>query len=145
MMKNYYLTKQIVKMKTEEELINEIKQNLHALEIEAYGERRHSKNEMPPSVSHFLRNFKDLYQAVYDLSLIEGQSYIQEVQISMIYDVEREVEGELNYLIEKKNFKEPLIDILSVLLLKVQRNLSCISDKIKDKADNSSYKNSWGK
>jgi len=117
-------------MKTEEVLINEIKLNLHELEIEAYGERRHGNKEMPPSIHHFLRYFKSLYQAVYELESIEGQNYIPKEHIYMIYDVEREVEDELNYLIEKKNLREPLTDILPDLLLKVQGNLSCIRDKI---------------
>lgn len=117
-------------MKTEEVLIKEIKQNLHELEVEAYGERRHGNKDMPPNVHHFLRYLKDLYQAVYDLGNTEGQEYIPQGHINMIFDVEREVEGEMNYLIEKKNIKEPLTDILPALLLKVQGNLSCIIDKL---------------
>ena len=117
-------------MKTEEKLINEIKRNLHELEIEAYGERRHGNKEMPPNIHHFLRYLKDLYQAVYDLGNTEDQDYIPQGHIGLINDVEREVEGELNYLIEKKNLREPLTDILPTYLHKIQGNLSCIIDKI---------------
>ena len=117
-------------MKTEEELISKIKHNLHELEIEAYGERRHGNKEMPPNIHHFLHYFKDLYQAAYDLGSIDEQEYVPQMNIDMMYDVEREVEGELYYIIEKKNNRELIADLLPALLLRIQGSLSCIIDKI---------------
>lgn len=117
-------------MKTEKELISDIKNNLHELNIEAYGERRHGNKDMSPSLHLFRKYFKSLYEVVYSLYEIEGQEYIPHEYISMINDVEREIEKDLNCLIETKGSRESLADILPNYLIKIQGNLSCILDKI---------------
>lgn len=118
-------------MKTEQQIISEIRQNLRELEIEAYGERKHGNREFPPNIYHFYQYFKKLYEAVYSLSQIENQKYIPKGYVDIIYDVEREVEAEINYLIEKRKNVDSLEDILPILH-KIQDNLVCIISKIKD-------------
>ena len=117
-------------MKTEKELISEIRHNLHELETEAYGERRHGNKEMSPSLYLFRKHFKLLYEAVYSLENIEGQEYIPHGRISMIYDVEHDIDRDLNRLIEKKERGESLADILPDYFIKIQGNLSYILNKI---------------
>ena len=119
-------------MKTEKELISEIRSNLNELEIEAYGNRRHGNKELPPSLHNFYRAFKNLYEAVYELTAIEGQEYIPQGYLSIIYDVERETDEALNYLKVKERDKENLIDVLPDYLLKIQGNLNSIIEKTKD-------------
>jgi len=116
-------------MKTEKELISEITSNLYELEIEAYGNRRHGNKELPPNLHNFHRAFKKLYEAVYELAAIEGQEYIPQGHLSMIYDVERETDEALNYLKVKKKDNRNLIDVLPDYLLKIQGNLNCIIEK----------------
>lgn len=119
-------------MKTEKELISEIRSYLYELEIEAYGNRRHGNKELPPSLHNFHRTFKYLYEAVYELAAIEGQEYIPQGHLYMIYDAEREIDEALNYLKAKKKDNINLIDVLSDYLLKIQGNLNCIIEKTKD-------------
>lgn len=110
-------------MNKEQELIKIINGNLHELEKEAYGERKHGNKEMPPSIHHFNIYFKRIYNAVYELGSIEGQEYISEADIRMIYDVERDIEKVLrNYTEAKKSLSE----ILEECYLKILGNLSCI-------------------
>ena len=114
-------------MNKQHELIQIIKKNLKELEKEAYGERRHGNKEMPSSIHHFHIYFKRIYKAVYELDSIEGEKYISEGNIGMIYDVERDIEGKLNYY-EKS--KKPLSEILEECYLKILGNLSCIINEL---------------
>lgn len=110
-------------MNKELELIKMIKDNLHELEKEAYGERRHGNKEMPPSIHHFHIYFKRIYNAVYELGSIEGQKYFSESEIRMIYDAERDTEKLLSYYEDtKKSFSE----ISEDCYLKILGSLSCI-------------------
>lgn len=110
-------------MNKEQELIKIINGNLHELEKEAYGERKHGNKEMPPSIHHFNIYFKRIYNAVYELGSIEGQEYISEGDIRMIYDVERDVEGMLSYY---KNAKKLFSEISEDCYLKILGTLSHI-------------------
>lgn len=108
-------------------LIKIIKENLKELEKEAYGERRHGNKEMPPSIHHFHIYFKRIYKAVDELGSIEGQKYISEGDIGMIYDVERDIEDMLNYY---EKAKKPLSEILEECYLKILGNMSCIINEL---------------
>lgn len=114
-------------MNKEQKLIKIIKDNLKELEKEAYGERRHGNKEMPSNIHHFHIYFKSIYKAVYELGSIEGQKYISEGDIGMIYNMERSIEGMLNYY-EKS--KKPLSEILEECYLKILGNLSCIINEL---------------
>ena len=83
---------EINKKNQAETLIKIIKDNLVELQKEAYGEQKHGNKEMPPNIYHFRRFFKKICEAVYELNTIEGQNYIPQGKIEMIYDDEREME-----------------------------------------------------
>lgn len=82
-----------------------------------------------PTYIIFIEHSKKLYEAVYELAAIEGQEYIPQGHLSMIYDVERETDEALNYLKVKKKDNRNLIDVLPDYLLKIQGNLNCIIEK----------------
>ena len=114
---------EINKKNQEETLIKIIKDNLVELYKEAYGEQKHGNKEMPPNIYQFKRCFKKTNEAVYELNTIEGQDYIPQGNIEMIYDDEREVDEKLNYYIKaKKTFSE----ISEKCYMKIHESLSCI-------------------
>lgn len=108
----------------EEAQIKIIKDNLVELYKEVY-EKKHGNKEMPPNIYHFKRCFKKIYEAVYKLYTIEGQNYIPQGKIEMIYDDEREMETLLNYYIEAK---KPFTEISEKCYMKILGSLSCIID-----------------
>ena len=110
-------------MKSEKELLQIIKDNLEELRKEAYGERRHGNKELPPNLFHFKRYFENLFDAIYNLSRIEGQKYITQEDIRSIYDVERGISEDLSYYIEAK---KPFSEISEECYLKILRSLSSI-------------------
>ena len=116
-------------MNLEKKLILNIKSSLEELNREAYGERRHGNKELPPNLFHFKRYFENLFDAIYNLSRIEGQKYITQEDIRSIYDVEREISGDLSYYIEAK---KPFSEISEECYLKIIGSLSCIIEKIKN-------------
>lgn len=117
---------EINKKNQEETLIKIIKDNLVELYKEAYGEQKHGNKEMPPNIYHFKRRFKILYKNVYELNIIEDQKFIPQGYIRTIYDIERDVEGILNYYI---GAKKPFSEISEDCYNKIVENLSCIIDK----------------
>lgn len=114
-------------MNKEQEIIRFINDNFKELKKEAYGERQHGNKEMLPNIYHFYTYFKKIYNSVYELEAIEGQKYIPQEHIKMIYDVERNVEGILNY---QKESKKHCSEILEDCYLKILGNLSCIMNDL---------------
>lgn len=118
------------KMNNEKEILSTISHYLKELEVEAYGERKHGNKEMPPNLYHFLKYTEELYRAVYSLSEIEGQEYMVKERLNMIYDVDREVNNEINVLIKEKTDQDALVEALPNILLKIQNSISDIIQKI---------------
>lgn len=117
-------------MNNEKEILSTISHYLKELEVEAYGERKHGNKEMPPNLYHFLKYTEELYRAVYSLSEIEGQEYMVKERLNMIYDVDREVNNEINVLIKEKTDQDALVEALPNILLKIQNSISDIIQKI---------------
>ena len=116
-------------MNTEQQIISEIRKNLKELEIEAYGRRKHGHRELLPNIYHFYRYFKKLYEDVYSLNQIEGQNYIPQGHIDIIYDVERTIETEINTLMKKRNVNNSLTEMLPTYLINIQESLVCVIGK----------------
>lgn len=85
---------------------------LKELEMEAYGERAHGGKSMPSNVYFFKKQFLALFQMLY--------SCCDNDNLALLYDYERDIEGKLNYLIERKitgkQLSDNLIEILSQIL-----------------------------
>lgn len=76
----------------------------------------------------FRRCFKKIYEAVYELNTIEGQNYIPQGKIEMIYDDERKVDENLNYYIKAK---KPFSEISDECYMKILGSLSCYMKNLK--------------